>query len=114
MELQLQAASGWPLTFSQEDLSINGHSFEARIYSERPDNNFLPANGRLDHLVTAAPGDDVRIESGVVQGDEVSVHYDPMIAKLVVHDKVQRCWRGVERLPGCPFSCTFILVDGRV
>lgn len=114
MELQLQAASGWPLTFSQEDLSINGHSFEARIYSERPDNNFLPANGRLDHLVTAAPGDDVRIESGVVQGDEVSVHYDPMIAKLVVHDKVRACEDDAAALmnPRLPFCLR--LVGGRV
>jgi len=116
VELQLQAASGWPLTFAQEDLSINGHSFEARIYSERPDNNFLPANGRLDHLVTAEPSDSVRIESGVVEGDEVSVHYDPMIAKLVVHDrdrnqalnKLIRCLQDYE-VVGLPTNIDFLL-----
>lgn len=116
VELQLQAASGWPLTFAQEDMAINGHSFEARIYSERPDNNFLPANGRLDHLVTAEPSETVRIESGVVQGDEVSVHYDPMIAKLVVWDKDRntalnkliRCLQAYE-VVGLPTNIDFLL-----
>ena len=64
---------------------LNGWSFEARIYAEDPDNGFMPGAGPLLHLSTPKPQDNlVRIETGVRQGDEVSVHYDPMIAKLVV------------------------------
>merc|ERR1719374_142444 len=70
---------------TQEQLDQpNGHSFEARIYAEDPDNNFMPGAGGLSHLSTPEPGPNVRIETGVREGDEVSVHYDPMIAKLVV------------------------------
>ena len=64
---------------------LNGWSFEARIYAEDPDNGFMPGAGPLLHLSTPKPQENlVRIETGVRQGDEVSVHYDPMIAKLVV------------------------------
>ena len=63
---------------------LNGWSFEARIYAEDPNNSFMPGAGPLDHLSTPEAGEDVRIETGVRQGDQVSVHYDPMIAKLVV------------------------------
>ena len=53
-----------------------------RIYAEDPDNNFMPGAGDLTHLSTPEPGPNVRIETGVREGDQVSVHYDPMIAKL--------------------------------
>ena len=89
VELQLRVASGEPLPVTQQDLSINGWSFEARVYAEDVSKGFLPATGRLDHLsfpdATAfAPGA-VRIDSGVRPGDEISPWYDPMIAKVIAH-----------------------------
>lgn len=84
VEWQLKVASGEKLPVTQADLEVSGHSFEARIYAEDPDNNFMPGAGPLNYLCTPEPSENVRIESGVRQGDSVSVHYDPMIAKLVV------------------------------
>ncbi|KAH9492190.1 Methylcrotonoyl-CoA carboxylase subunit alpha, mitochondrial [Bulinus truncatus] len=84
VEWQLRVASGETLPMKQEELKIRGHAFEARIYAEDPDSGFMPGSGTLLHLDTPSPGSDLRIETGVRQGDEVSVHYDPMIAKLVV------------------------------
>ena len=82
VEWQLRAASGEGLPCGQDALSIKGHSFEARIYAEDVAAGFLPATGVLRHL-RFAPG--ARIDRGVGQGDEISPHYDPMIAKLTVH-----------------------------
>ncbi|KAJ3027341.1 UNVERIFIED_CONTAM: Methylcrotonoyl-CoA carboxylase subunit alpha, mitochondrial [Siphonaria sp. JEL0065] len=84
VEWQLQVASGNPVPKEQKDLTIDGWSFEARIYAENPDNNFMPDTGPLHHLSFPTASDVVRIETGVQQGDVVSVHYDPMISKLVV------------------------------
>jgi len=84
VEWQLRAAAGEELPIKQEDLKLNGWSFEARIYAEDPNNSFMPGAGPLEYLATPAPAEDVRIETGVRQSDQVSVHYDPMIAKLVV------------------------------
>jgi len=84
VEWQLRVAAGQELPLKQSDLKLNGHSFEARIYAEDPENNFMPGAGPLTRLETPVPSSDVRIETGVRSGDEVSVHYDPMIAKLVV------------------------------
>merc|ERR1719195_220529 len=84
VEWQLRAAAGEKLPVTQEDLKLSGWSFEARIYAEDPNNSFMPGAGPLEYLATPAPADDVRIETGVRQSDQVSVHYDPMIAKLVV------------------------------
>ncbi|XP_019616440.1 PREDICTED: methylcrotonoyl-CoA carboxylase subunit alpha, mitochondrial-like [Branchiostoma belcheri] len=84
VEWQIKAAAGEPLPVTQEDIRLTGHAFEARIYAEDPANNFMPGAGPLVHLATPAADDTVRIETGVRAGDEVSVHYDPMIAKLVV------------------------------
>ena len=61
-------AAGEKLPVSQDDLRLRGHAFEARIYAEDPDNNFMPGAGPLLHLSTPAPGPDVRIETGVRQG----------------------------------------------
>ena len=83
---QLIVAAGEPLPCSQEQLKINGHAFEARIYAEDPDNDFLPATGRLSLLHPPAESSHVRVDTGVVEGDEVSIYYDPMIAKLIVWD----------------------------
>ncbi|XP_055918978.1 methylcrotonoyl-CoA carboxylase subunit alpha, mitochondrial [Eupeodes corollae] len=87
VEWQIRIASGEPLPLTQEQIVRNGHAFEARIYAENPRNGFLPGAGVLRHLSTPKPEENVRIETGVRQGDEVSVHYDPMIAKLVVWGK---------------------------
>lgn len=75
---------GEPLPVTQDDINKYGHAFEARIYAENPRNGFLPGAGPLTHLSTPTPNQFVRVETGVRQNDEVSVHYDPMIAKLVV------------------------------
>jgi len=71
---------------NQSQLQIRGHSIEARIYSETPYNNFLPNNGKLKYF-REPDQHKYRIESGVRQGDEISIFYDPMIAKLVVTGK---------------------------
>lgn len=84
VEWQLRIAAGEPLPLTQDDIKRRGHAFEARIYAENPRNGFLPGAGPLWHLSTPIADDFVRVETGVRQGDEVSVHYDPMIAKLVV------------------------------
>ena len=84
VEWQLRAASGETLPLTQDQIKLSGWSFEARIYAEDPDNNFMPGAGPLQYLATPAASPEVRIETGVRQGDQVSVHYDPMIAKLVV------------------------------
>jgi len=82
VEWQLRVASGEPLPKQQEELTITGHSFEARIYAEDVPKGFLPATGTLSHLEFPAAA---RIDSGVRSGDTISPWYDPMIAKLVVH-----------------------------
>jgi 3-methylcrotonyl-CoA carboxylase alpha subunit len=88
VEWQIQVASGNKLPLEQKDLKIHGHSFEGRIYSEDPNNNFLPVTGQLKYLNPPKEIENqVRVESGVRQGDEVSIYYDPMIAKLVVWGK---------------------------
>ncbi|THH39003.1 3-methylcrotonyl-CoA carboxylase [Aliishimia ponticola] len=79
---QLRVAAGEALPAQQEDLSISGHAFEARLYAEDVPKGFLPATGTLTHL--AFPGG-VRADSGVRTGDEISPWYDPMIAKITVH-----------------------------
>jgi 3-methylcrotonyl-CoA carboxylase alpha subunit len=84
---QLQVAAGEELPLRQDEMSINGHAFEARIYAEDPDHDFLPATGVLSYLQPPAETRHVRVDTGVLQGDEVSVYYDPMIAKLVVWDE---------------------------
>jgi 3-methylcrotonyl-CoA carboxylase alpha subunit len=89
VELQLRAAAGVPLPFSQADLTINGHAFEARLYAEDVAKGFLPATGTLEHLEMPADTEfsigSSRVDSGVRQGDTITPYYDPMIAKLIVH-----------------------------
>ena len=86
VEWQLRVAAGEPLPAAQDDLVINGHAIEARIYAEDPGRGFLPSTGALTHLRNPLENAHVRIDTGVVEGDEVTIHYDPMIAKLVVWD----------------------------
>ena len=84
VEWQFKVASGLVLPLKQSEIIRNGHAVEARIYAENPYNSFLPTSGKLVHMSTPATGQNVRIDSGVVQGDEISVFYDPLIAKLIV------------------------------
>jgi 3-methylcrotonyl-CoA carboxylase alpha subunit len=86
VEWQLRVAAGEPLPLRQEQLRIDGHAIEARIYAEDPEKGFLPSTGRLVHLAAPEPSYHVRIDAGVDEGDEIGPHYDPMIAKLVVWD----------------------------
>ena len=87
VEWQVKVAAGEKLPLSQEQIPLNGHAFEARIYAEDPDNDFLPATGVLNYLQPPVENTNVRVDTGVRQGDEVSPFYDPMIAKLVVWDE---------------------------
>jgi 3-methylcrotonyl-CoA carboxylase alpha subunit len=87
VEWQLRVAAGEPLPLAQEQLVRRGHAFEARVYAEDPTREFLPAIGRLTHLQAPVEGPHVRIDTGVRGGDEISVYYDPMIAKLIVWDE---------------------------
>ncbi|GLQ17046.1 acetyl/propionyl/methylcrotonyl-CoA carboxylase subunit alpha [Maritalea porphyrae] len=85
---QLRVASGETLPKTQDELSINGWAFEARLYAEDVPKGFLPATGTLAHL--ALPQDSARIDSGVVTGDVISPFYDPMIAKITVHGESRK------------------------
>ncbi len=82
VEWQLRVAAGEGLPLGQADIPLQGHAFEARLYAEDVPKGFLPATGRLDHLVFP---DGVRADTGVRAGDEISPHYDPMIAKIITH-----------------------------
>ncbi|XP_014442910.2 methylcrotonoyl-CoA carboxylase subunit alpha, mitochondrial isoform X2 [Tupaia chinensis] len=84
VEWQLRIAAGERIPLSQEEITLKGHAFEARVYAEDPKSNFMPGAGPLLHLSTPPADLSTRIETGVRQGDEVSAYYDPMIAKLVV------------------------------
>ncbi len=84
VEWQLRVAAGEPLPLKQEEITSTGHSFETRLYAENPNNLFLPSTGKLHHLRFPEANSNLRIETGVEEGDVISVFYDPMIAKLVV------------------------------
>ena len=81
---QLRIAAGQPLSVRQEDLRIHGHALELRVYAEDPANNFLPDIGTLT-TYRRPQGPGVRVDDGFEEGMEVPIHYDPMIAKLIVH-----------------------------
>ncbi|KAI8971513.1 carbamoyl-phosphate synthase L chain, ATP binding domain-containing protein [Mycotypha africana] len=99
---QLEVAAGNPLPMRQEDLKLSGHAFEARVYAENPSNHFLPDTGPLFNVRTPTPSPNLRLETGFIQGDDISVYYDPMISKLVVHgedrqDALRRFRRALEQ-----------------
>ncbi len=83
---QIRIARGEAISFKQEDLQINGHAIELRVYAEDPDNNFLPDIGTLQTYITPK-GPGVRVDDGFEQGMEIPIYYDPMIAKLVTYGK---------------------------
>jgi 3-methylcrotonyl-CoA carboxylase alpha subunit len=82
VEWQLRVASGEPLPKRQDELTISGWAMEARLYAENPATGFLPSIGKLDRLRLP---NDIRVDSGVEEGGEITAHYDPLIAKLIVH-----------------------------
>jgi 3-methylcrotonyl-CoA carboxylase alpha subunit len=82
VEWQLRIAAGEPIPFAQEDLFLRGHAVEARVCAENPRKKFLPSTGRLPHVRFPAG---VRVDTGVESGGEVTMHYDPMIAKVIAH-----------------------------
>lgn len=82
VELQLRVASGEPLGFTQADVSPRGHAIEARICAEDPESGFMPAVGRVVAL-TLPSGPGIRVDSGLHRGQEISLHYDPMLGKLI-------------------------------
>ncbi|MBL8517645.1 MAG: acetyl/propionyl/methylcrotonyl-CoA carboxylase subunit alpha [Betaproteobacteria bacterium] len=85
VEWQLRVAAGEPLPLLQDEIVTGGHAIEVRICAEDPQNQFLPEIGRLERFVHPdGDDDDIRLDTGVVEGDEISIYYDPMIAKLIV------------------------------
>ncbi|MEM8616138.1 MAG: acetyl/propionyl/methylcrotonyl-CoA carboxylase subunit alpha [Pseudomonadota bacterium] len=89
VEQMLRSAAGETLSLKQDELAINGWAIESRVYAEDPYRNFLPSIGRLKRFIPPAEGPledgTVRMDSGVREGDEISMFYDPMIAKLITH-----------------------------
>ena len=86
VEWQLRVADGEPLPWTQEQVHSRGHAIEVRLYAEDPDHGFLPSSGKLARLTLPQPSPHVRLDGGVVEGDTVTIFYDPMIAKLIVWD----------------------------
>ena len=79
---QLRIAAGEPLGFTQDDVRLDGHAIEVRLYAEDAENGFLPATGRIERLRWPA-GDGIRVDAGVAEGDEVGGRFDPMLAKII-------------------------------
>ena len=102
VRLQIEIAQGLSLGFEQNDLELSGHAVEARLYAEDPAGDFLPATGTVDLWAPPElPG--LRIDSGVEQGSEVTIHYDPMLAKVIAHGRdraeaLRRLHRGLAEL----------------
>ncbi|NNG43043.1 acetyl/propionyl/methylcrotonyl-CoA carboxylase subunit alpha [Pseudoalteromonas sp. NEC-BIFX-2020_002] len=107
---QINVAAGKALPLAQDDIQLQGHSFEARIYAEDPSNDFIPCSGTINGLYIPAQSEYVRIDTGILQGDEISPFYDPMIAKLIVHDDTRehalaRLRTALEQFHLAGFSC---------
>ncbi|WP_440224471.1 acetyl/propionyl/methylcrotonyl-CoA carboxylase subunit alpha [Dokdonella sp. MW10] len=96
VEWQLRIASGERLPLTQDEVPLRGHSIEVRVYAEEPEKDFLPSIGTLVHFSPPVESSALRIDTGVEQGDAISPYYDPMIAKLIVHDDTRE--RAIERL----------------
>ncbi len=110
VEWQLRVASGERLPLRQEQIFARGHALEARVYAEDPAKDFLPSTGVLRHLRTPQESGHVRLDAGVDEGDAISSHYDPMIAKLVVHDEtrekaLRRLRRALEEFEVAGVAC---------
>jgi len=112
VEWQLRVAMGERLPLQQDQLSLEGHAFEARVYAEDPLKDFLPSVGKLVFLKTPEESTHVRLDTGVTQGDSITPHYDPMIAKLIVWDESRE--RALERLLGALTSYAIVGVANNV
>lgn len=115
---QIKVARGEKLSFTQEDLKINGHAIEVRVCAEDPTNNFLPDIGRLKtYRIPSGPG--VRVDDSFEEGMDIPIYYDPMIAKLIVHGKnreeaIQKMLRAIDdyQISGVETTlnfCSFVL-----
>jgi len=102
VEMMIRVAAGEPLGITQDDVALDGWAVESRIYAEDPARGFLPSIGRLVRFLTPEETNSVRIDTGVGEGDEISMHYDPMIAKLVTYgpDRAAAIARMGEALDG--------------
>ncbi len=112
---QLLVAAGEKLPLSQHEVQIDGHAIEVRVYAEDPDNDFMPATGKLTYLRQPEQSRNVRVDTGVVENDEVSPFYDPMIAKLIVWDEsrdraIARMLRALDdyRIAGVTTNLSFL------
>jgi len=103
VEWQLRIAAGEPLPMTQDELAIDGHAIEVRLYAEDPARGFVPSVGPLVHVRMPEPHKGVRIDTGVREGDEISPHYDPMLAKLIVHAADRQ--DAVQKLAGALAEC---------
>jgi len=83
VEQMIRVAAGETLAMAQDDIALDGWSLECRVYAEDPDRNFMPSTGRLSHYQPPTESDSVRVDTGVLAGSDISMFYDPMIAKLV-------------------------------
>ncbi len=102
VQAQLRVAAGGPLPWRQEDIAQRGASIECRIYAEDADRGFLPSPGALTALAwPEGPG--IRVEAGVVRGSEVSVHYDPLLAKLVTSGRTRD--EAIDRMRAALAAC---------
>ena len=106
VEWQLRIANGEPLPLTQDEVVSRGHAIEVRLYAEDPEQNFLPGSGKLRMLRLPAPSAHVRLDGGVIEGDTVTIFYDPMIAKLIVWDtsRPQALQRMREALAQCEIA----------
>ncbi len=89
VELMIRVAAGEALPLEQDEIGINGWAMESRIYAESPERNFMPSIGRLRRYREPLDKNAVRVDSGVAEGDEISMFYDPMISKLITHGKTR-------------------------
>lgn len=88
VEQMIRVAAGHPLTVTQDDIGIHGWAVESRVYAEDPV-RYLPSTGRLQRYIEPTHIEGVRVDSGIYEGSEISMYYDPMISKLVTHGKVK-------------------------
>jgi 3-methylcrotonyl-CoA carboxylase alpha subunit len=106
VEWQLRIAAGEPLPLAQDQIHARGHAIEVRLYAEDPDQNFLPGSGKLLKLRLPAMSRHVRIDGGVIEGDTVTIFYDPMIAKLIVWDQDRP--QALQRLRDALMACEIV------
>lgn len=83
-------AAGYPLSYKQSDIKINGHAVEYRVYAEDPAKKFYPSVGFLKKYKEPTPHENIRIDTGVEEGSEISMYYDPLIAKLITWGKTRK------------------------